>query len=382
MVLAVIVATHACHNIQCRRHFPVFLQICGIGFCARIGAVLHHVVFQILQIGLHTCAQRMLAEGARIVRPCRLRTVAVIGACKSGIEEVLVFLVVIINVGGAQLLVLVNQVFHLSAQRIVYIEVLILLSCTDVAFVVVERPLEVGAQLIRKCIAELLRGIPNAVSVNRRRARLCQFLRCGAVGIDNRRHLSLIVGHGISVTRAIGDARQGRETVLPGSCRNGIFLSVASGIACTQVSRERAVGTLRDDVHHSTQRIGTIDCRLRPPYHFDALYIIYVKAGKVHIVVCPLTADTFAVYEEQYIFALHTLVLDFRYLAHRVIHNLQTRKFVLQQRLHALRVQRLNIFLRNDARQYRRIFQRALYPGTGRNNLIKFVLCRIQPYTG
>ena len=86
----------------------------------------------------------------------------------------------------------------------------------------------------------------------------------------------------------------------------------------------------------------------------------------------------FAIYQKQHILSIHALIRYLRHLTHRIIPNLQTRQFVLQQSFDIHRIECLNLLLRYYTRQYRYLFQRFCNKRTGYHYIIQLIRRRNQ----
>ena len=304
--------------------------------------------------------QMLLAQLARVDNPGSVGLVA---------EHLVVFPrvilfpfdVILVQIGDIQIMIGVYAVIHLRVDGIIGKLVPHLSRGIVQHFVVVVRPFQGSPQALVEREAKFLARLPNLESLHARQPQCRSVRHDGILPVDvlimRVGDLSLLVLHGVSVPFAVRPGGHGRKTPLLRAQGKRVFLLVVRSVTGGDLSRKRASGVPRDDVHHAAHGLRAVESGHRSFHDFHPLHVVDVHQIVVDVVARAFSGDTLPVNHEQDISSGGALVLQLRQSRAVGDAELQAGHLILQQALQVQGVQPLDVASGNHPRHHRHLLQ-------------------------
>ena len=170
---------------------------------------------------------------------------------------------------------------------------------------------------------------------------------------------------------SISKGRERRETLTTASKFCTIFLSIHTGIACRDVCVYWTLSSLCYNVDYTSDSSTVIQRRSSAAHDFYALYVVYIQAVKVYVVISAFAAKALAIYEKQHRLTVHSLITNLLRLTHRIVKKLYAGQRIFEQTDHINGVHRGYLIFSDHAGYDWYVLQRFFYARTCYDDFIK-----------
>ena len=162
-----------------------------------------------------------------------------------------------------------------------------------------------------------------------------------------------------------------RKSLTTTSKFSAIFLSIHTGIARCEVCVYWALGALRYNIDYAPDRSAIIKRWSRSAHDFYTLYVVYIQAVKIYVVIGAFAAKALAIYEKEYRLTIHPLITYLLRLTHWIVKKLYAGQRIFEQTIHIYGVHSRYLVFTDHAGNDRNVLQWFFYARTSYDDFIK-----------